>query len=132
MNDRPTANELLQAVSRFLQDDVVPALDGHLKYQARVAANVAAIVERELACEERHQAGEWSRLAELMEVEVETPPAEGQNRRDQIVQWTERLRERIREGDADSGPWRAAVLAHLNQTVADKLEVAQGPARPAR
>jgi aminoglycoside phosphotransferase (APT) family kinase protein len=46
---RPTARELLAAVREFLADDVVPGTTGHLSYQARVAANVVATVERELA-----------------------------------------------------------------------------------
>ena len=37
MNDRPSAQELLEAVGRFLQDEAVPALPAHLGYQARVA-----------------------------------------------------------------------------------------------
>ena len=48
-NGRPTARELLDAVRRFLTDDAVPGTSGHLAYQARVAANMVAIVERELA-----------------------------------------------------------------------------------
>jgi hypothetical protein len=34
---------------------------------------------------------------------------------------------RIRSGEADRGPWREQVVAHLRQTVADKLEVARPP-----
>jgi aminoglycoside phosphotransferase (APT) family kinase protein len=49
LHGRPTARELLDAVRRFLADDVVPGTTGHLSYQARVAANMVAIVERELA-----------------------------------------------------------------------------------
>jgi hypothetical protein len=45
---RPTATELLRAVHDFLADDVVPATSGRLAYQSRVAANILAIVEREL------------------------------------------------------------------------------------
>ena len=66
MNDRPTAAELLEAVRSFVQDDVVAALDGPLKYHARVAANVLAIVARELECEDRHLSGEWERLGALL------------------------------------------------------------------
>jgi aminoglycoside phosphotransferase (APT) family kinase protein len=46
---RPTARELLAAVREWLTDDVVPRVDLGLGYHARVAANVLAIVERELA-----------------------------------------------------------------------------------
>jgi aminoglycoside phosphotransferase (APT) family kinase protein len=46
---RPTARELLEAVRGFLTDDVVPGTTGRLSFHARVAANMVAIVERELA-----------------------------------------------------------------------------------
>ena len=49
MQDRPDARELLDAVRAFLEEQVVPALDGTRQFHARVAANVLAIVGRELA-----------------------------------------------------------------------------------
>ena len=45
---RPTASELLDAVREFLTDQVMPATSGQLAFHARVAANVLAIVAREL------------------------------------------------------------------------------------
>ena len=45
---RPTASELLDAVREFLTDQVMPATAGQLAFHARVAANVLAIVAREL------------------------------------------------------------------------------------
>jgi aminoglycoside phosphotransferase (APT) family kinase protein len=48
LHGRPTAVELLEAVRGFLRDDVMPGTDGRLSFHARVAANVIAIVEREL------------------------------------------------------------------------------------
>jgi aminoglycoside phosphotransferase (APT) family kinase protein len=45
---RPTASELLDAVRGYLTDQVMPATDGQLAFHARVAANVLAIVAREL------------------------------------------------------------------------------------
>jgi hypothetical protein len=126
VNDRPTVVELLEAVESFLRDDVLNALDGHLKFQARVAANVVGIVARELACEDRHLVGEWQRLAALFE-DPSPPPADREALRGAMREKTEELVERIRAGDADRGPWRDAVVAHLKQTVADKLEVAKPP-----
>ena len=66
MNDRPSAQELLEAVRRFLQDEALPALPAHLGYQARVAAKVVAIVAREIGSEDRHLRGEWERLGGLL------------------------------------------------------------------
>ncbi len=124
MNDRPTAVELLEAVRRFLQENVVSALDGAAKYQARVAANVVGIVAAEIASEERHLRGEWERLAGLLEDSGELPDTL-EELRAAIRARTEQLALRIRAGEADEGPWRAALIAHLEQTVADKLEVAK-------
>ena len=45
---RPTASELLEAVRGYLTDQVMPATEGQLAFHARVAANVLAIVAREL------------------------------------------------------------------------------------
>jgi len=126
MNDRPTAEELLEAVSRFLDDEVVPALDGAKKYQARVAANVVKIVAREMACQDRHLQGEWSRQAALLDRASE-PPRDRAALRDALQAGSQELVDRIRAGDADEGPWRDALIAHLRQTVDDKLEVAKPP-----
>jgi hypothetical protein len=124
VNDRPTAIELLEAVRRFLGEEVVNALEGHLKYQARVAANVVAIVAREIESEERHLAGEWERLGALLDG---SSPAPGDREalRAAIRERNQELVGRIRAGEADSGPWRDRVMTHLVQSVADKLEVAK-------
>ena len=45
---RPTASELLEAVSEFLTGQVMPACTGQLAFHARVAANILGIVAREL------------------------------------------------------------------------------------
>jgi hypothetical protein len=44
----PTAAELAQALRDFLSDEVMPNTTGALSFHARVAANVAGIVQREL------------------------------------------------------------------------------------
>ena len=125
MNDRPDRGELLEAVRRFLADEAVPALGGHLGYQARVAANVLAIVAREIEFEAAHLDAEWRGLAALFDLRGE-PPTDVADVRSQIQAWNDALGERIRAGDADAGPWRRAVLDHLGQTVNDKLRVAKG------
>jgi hypothetical protein len=125
MNDRPDARELLQAVQRFIDDDIVPALEGHLRYQARVAANVVGIVAREIEVGEAGPRAEWRRLASLFSVESD-PPADADSLRDEIRAWNLELVERIRSGEADAGPWREALVEHLRRTTADKLAVALG------
>lgn len=68
---RPTARELLDAVRSYLVDDVMPATEGRLSFHARVAANVVAIVERELAMGETQRArwtgaADWASLASMV------------------------------------------------------------------
>jgi len=123
MQDRPTYAELLTAVQQFIENDVVPALEGPKKFHARVAANVLAIVSRELATEDAHLHAEWERLGALLH-DPAPPPAERTALRVQLRERTETLCDRIRRGDADAGPWRAEVWRHVRQTVLDKLAVA--------
>lgn len=46
--DRPTKNELLGAVREFMEEKLLPELQGHLGFNTRVAINVLKIIEREL------------------------------------------------------------------------------------
>jgi len=55
---------------------------------------------------------------------AEPLPAERDALRRRLAQRTETLCARIRQGDADTGHWREAVLAHVRRTVTDKLAVA--------
>ena len=49
MSDRPTAAELIEAVSEFLSTEVLPAAADHrLKFRTLVALNALAIAHREL------------------------------------------------------------------------------------
>ena len=66
MQDRPTFDELLAAVERFLDDQVVARGEGALRYQGRVAANAIRIVRRELQHEDEQLAREWAGLDELL------------------------------------------------------------------
>ena len=55
-HDRPTPQELAEAVREFLQDEILPILDDHrLKFRTIVAINGLGIAERELwATTRRH------------------------------------------------------------------------------
>ena len=48
-HDIPTAVQLVEAVREFIEGDVMDATEGRVKFHARVARNVLAMVERELA-----------------------------------------------------------------------------------
>jgi hypothetical protein len=126
MNDRPHAAELLRAVERFLEREVVPALDGPRRYHARVAANVVAIVAREIETEEAQLGEEWQRLGALLGLE-EARPVAREALKDSVRERTRALTARIRAGAADAGSWRGELVAHLRRTVADKLSVSRPP-----
>ena len=131
MQDRPTALELLAAVREFIARQVVPAFEGGRQFHARVAANVLAIVERELQEGTEQLRAEWMRLRPLClpESERETiadeaPPLDPLVLRAAVGALNAELAARIRQGDADHGPARQAILAHLRATVDDKLRIA--------
>lgn len=127
MNDRPTAEELLRAVERFLEAEAVPALEGPARYQARVAANVVAVVARELETEDAQQAEEWAGLARLLGEEAGPLPEGRAARREALAERNAALAARIREGRADEDPYRREVLAHLRRTAEAKLAVSRPP-----
>ena len=121
MQDRPTYDELLAAVERFLDDEIVSNSEGARRFHARVAANVLRIVRRELGHEDEQLAREWAGLDELLGA---TERPEGRSAlREAMASRTEELCKRIRRGDADAGSFRDAVLGHVRRTVRDKLLV---------
>jgi Domain of unknown function (DUF6285) len=49
VSDRPTASELLEAVTEFLAGEILPTIDDHrLKFRTLVALNALGIAYREL------------------------------------------------------------------------------------
>jgi len=73
MQDRPTAAELLATVGTYLEDELMPALDGPLAYRTRVAANLVKMLEREETLGDASLMRERDALAALLD----TPPSDG-------------------------------------------------------
>lgn len=48
MQDRPTAAEILAAIGEYLQQDVLPLVEGAVRYRTLVAANLVALLGREI------------------------------------------------------------------------------------
>jgi LmbE family N-acetylglucosaminyl deacetylase len=124
MQDRPDARELLDAVRMFLEEQLVPVLEGTRQFHARVAANVLGIVARELVSGEDALRSEWTRLTRLLQVPPDDSPAGGEALTAAVRALNETLAERVRHGDADDGAWHAEVLAHLRATSAERLAIA--------
>lgn len=121
MQDRPGAIELLEALGAFLREDVAPKLEGSLRFKAIVGANVAGIVAREIALGAAQDRAQTERLWKLLGREG-SPPV-GADFALLARELSYELTRHINEGDADAGPWRAQVLAHLRETVREKLAV---------
>lgn len=101
---RPTAAELVEATREWIEGDVRTATSGRVAFHSRVAANVLATVERELALGPSIEAAAARRLGALG-VADEAALAAG-----------------VRSGDVD--PADDAVAAAIAGNVVDKLRVA--------
>jgi Domain of unknown function (DUF6285) len=101
-HDAPTAAQLVEAVREFLEGDVMAATEGRVRFHARVAGRVLAIVQRELEAGDGPAQAHAARLAAL-------GAADG-------------LAAAIRSGALDDR-WDE-VAAAVRATVADKLAVA--------
>ena len=107
----PTAKQLVEAVSGYLEKVAVPALEGHAAFHGKVAMNVLAIVARELELGPAAAAAEHARLAALLghEGDLDT------------------LRRRL---CAEIGSGKASLATpglaeHLLATVADRVRIEQ-------
>jgi hypothetical protein len=63
---RPTAAELLSTIADLLDHELLPALPAELQHKARVAANLARILEREEVLGADAEGRERARLTELL------------------------------------------------------------------
>ncbi len=64
-HDAPSAIELLESVREWIDREVITATDGRLRFHARVASNVLAMVEREIELGPAQAAAHVQRLARL-------------------------------------------------------------------
>ncbi len=124
MQDRPTLSEALEATRDFLAQELLPTLtDPRLRYHLQIAINVLRIVEREAEGEDARLRAEHGALRALLGLPAAAPPEDPAALRREVLEANRALCDRIRQGDADAGPWRARVMAHVQAGVADKLAV---------
>lgn len=121
MQDRPTAVELLQAAQRFCEDDLIPNLQGRVRFHARVLRNVLAILEREWELEEDAVRAEWDRLRALLGADAKRPGTLREAAA-QVSEWNRELSRSIRAGEMDDRFDEA--LDAVYRSVLDKLRVA--------
>ncbi len=72
MQDRPTAAELLATVATYLEEELMPVLEGPLAYRTRVAANLVGMLEREVALGQASLTREREAVAALLGVAAPT------------------------------------------------------------
>lgn len=121
MQDRPTIDELLEAVAGYLRDDVMANTQGRTNFHGRVAMNAVEMIRREIATQEDHLAREWDGLDHVLGVQPMPPHLSAV--REALVDRNRELSKRIRSGEADSGDFRKVVMSHLRKTIHDKLVV---------
>jgi Domain of unknown function (DUF6285) len=109
LQDRPTAVELLEAVREFLGQDVMPAVEGRVRFHTRVAVNVLGMLERELRLGPELVAAERARLGALLGHDADPAALMAE------------LAGRIRDGSLDDR--RDDVVAAVRDSVRAKLLV---------
>jgi hypothetical protein len=122
MQDRPTADELLEAIEEFLRDRSTQERDRFLRFQFLVAANSLAILRREWDQEESFLEAEWEGLNALLGAE-ERPRTFHELRR-AVAARNDLLCDRIGEGRFDGAGAEAALLDHFVETVTNKVRIA--------
>jgi hypothetical protein len=114
MHQPPSAADLLRTVAETLSDDVVPATTGPAQHQARVAANIASIVARELELGADVRAREDQLLREIGGAAV--------NNADDL---STAVAELLRSGAADTESEHHRVRALLTEIVRGDLSIAK-------
>jgi hypothetical protein len=67
-SNRPTAEELLEALGGYLKAEVLPNLSGNAKYHLQVALNAVTILGREIASAAEFDEAERAQLSALLGV----------------------------------------------------------------
>jgi hypothetical protein len=123
MQARPTAIELLEAVRQHLTGEILPTVQApRLRFQTLVAANVLAVVRRELALAEEQSRSEWQRLVDLLATAGDLPSTVSA-RREAIAILNQRLCRLIEDGAFDDEAGWRQLLAHCQRTAREKLAV---------
>jgi len=103
-HDAPSTLQMVEAVREWLENDVMPAVQGRLNFHTRVAINMLAMVEREAVLGDQQRVDHQARLQKIGAVDdVE-------------------LAQRIRNGEFDDS--LKEVMATLKDSIRDKLLVA--------
>jgi hypothetical protein len=112
MQDAPSAAELLDSVAEYLFAELRPEVPREQRFRVLVAANVCAVVAREIRAGDRPDREDLALFGELLGREVEDPHAAAAE-----------LSERIRSGELDDRI--DELVPRLEEHVRRKLEIAR-------
>ncbi|NQY91060.1 MAG: hypothetical protein HRT46_05310 [Deltaproteobacteria bacterium] len=122
MKDYPPADELLEAVAAFLDEEVKPLLKGGQRFKSIVAANACRVVARETAGKTALVEEQRRGLSELLGKDGELPAAVpgDDSSADELGR---ELCAAIAEGAYDQGRSREQLLAWLRADVEARLRI---------
>ncbi|MFN0026986.1 MAG: DUF6285 domain-containing protein [Acidimicrobiales bacterium] len=116
MQDRPTSVEILATIGEYLQQDVLPIVDGALRYKTLVAANLLGLLQRELEAGDGPEQREVVALAGLLHGPASPPTAD-------VADLYGRLQARLLSGDRLDAVFLRDTRDVLERGVLDKLAV---------
>ncbi len=118
MQDRPTTNELSDAVRTFLETEILPiTTDARLKFRLLVAMNALTMISRETNLEESNLEAEFSSLQALLNSNQATPTSFS-SLRAATLEMNAELASQIRAGVLPNG-----VFEHLETITKAKLTI---------
>lgn len=121
MQDRPTAPELLDALAAMLVSEVREWVSRERRFQVLVAANVCAVVARELRAGAEPSLADARLFRELLGAEAGKPAPE--RAAEEAREAAAELSVALRAGELDEE--LEAVAARLREHVRRKLEIAR-------
>ena len=123
MQERPNKLVLLNAISRFLVEEVRPALtDPRLNFRALIAAHLASVVASELAADEESVTRELARLGRIFP-DADPPKADSLDaRRAYVAELNARLATELREGTRPTADL-AEIASLLRESLREKLAI---------
>ncbi|HEY7150471.1 MAG TPA: DUF6285 domain-containing protein [Solirubrobacterales bacterium] len=121
--DRPDAAELLDALAEFLYADVREWAPSEKRFQVLVAANLCAILGRELRAGEGPLRDDLALFRDLLGASPPAAKLDGDELREAVQDAKSELARRIRAGELDAE--LSAIAGRLRDHVRRKLDVAR-------